>query len=83
VLPVVTLRVLTAADLLPEYFQRGPASRSLSSLCISCCSQQSNRIQLAVRFGFAAATATAPALDALLRAGVPRLCDARPQPSAR
>jgi hypothetical protein len=28
-----------------------------------------------VRFGYAAATATAPALDALLRAGVPRLCD--------
>lgn len=37
-LPVVTLRVLTAAGLLPEYFQRGPASRNLSSLCISCCS---------------------------------------------
>lgn len=43
VLPVVTLRVLTAADLLPAHIQRGPASRNLSSSCTSRCSQQSNR----------------------------------------
>lgn len=75
VLPVVTLRVLTAADLLPAHIKRGPASRNLSSLCASCCSQQSNRIQITVRFGYAAATATAPTRNALLRAGVLRLCD--------
>jgi hypothetical protein len=43
VLPVVTLRVLTAADLLPAHIQRRPASRNISSSCTSCCSQQSNR----------------------------------------
>lgn len=75
VLPVVTLHVLTAADLVPAHIQCGPASRNLLSLCTSRCSQQSNRALMAARFGYAAATATAPALDALLRAGVPRLCD--------
>jgi hypothetical protein len=43
VLPVVTLRVLTAVDLLPAHIQRGPASRNSSSSCTSFCSQQSNR----------------------------------------
>jgi hypothetical protein len=75
VLPVVTLRVLTAADLLPAHIQRGPASRNLSSSCTSCCSQQSNRRTRSVRFGYAAATATAPASNALSRAGVLRLYD--------
>ena len=75
VLPVVTLRVLTAAGLLPEYFERGPASR-ISRRCGSPAAPSSRTAYCkTVRFGDAAATATAPALDALLRAGVPRLCD--------
>jgi hypothetical protein len=61
--------------LLPEYFERGPASRDLSSLWISCCSQQSNRVLQNCAIRLCRCHGYRAGLDALLRAGVPRLCD--------